>query len=118
MWLHLVVIIYTNVPSTNKSFDAVDPSFVFSSQPYMYMERDSLLDSDIFLNCSVDYGTQPSNITIWRLDGQLIWIDETTKYNVNTSGLTIYNVTAEDEGNYACHVQQLTAITFLHVVCK
>ena len=84
----------------------------------MVKERDALLESDIFLNCSVDYGTQPNNITTWTLDGELVWINETTKYNVNTSGLTIYNVTAEDEGNYTCHVQQLTAVTFLHVVCK
>ena len=84
----------------------------------MYKERDALLESDIFLNCSVDYGTQPNNITIWKIDGELVWINETTKYNVNTSGLTIYNVTAEDEGNYTCHVQQLTANTFLHVVCE
>jgi len=99
-------------------FHTVDPSFVFSSQSNMFKERDALLDSDIFLNCSVDYGTQPNNITKWKLDGELVWINETTKYNVNTSGLTIYNVTAEDEGNYTCLVQQLLAVTFLHVACK
>ena len=99
-------------------FNAVDPSFVFSSQSYMLKERNALLESDIFLNCSVDYGTQPNNITKWRLDGELVWINETTKYNVNTSGLTIYNVTAEDEGNYTCLVHHLTAVKLLHVVCK
>ena len=55
---------------------------------------------------------------MWTLDGELVWINETTKYNVNTSGLTIYNVTAEDEGNYTCHVHHLTSNIFLHVVCK
>ena len=98
--------------------NAVDPSFVFSSQSYMLKETNALLESDIFLNCSVDYGTQPNNITIWTIDGELVWINETTKYNVNTSGLTIYNVTTEDEGNYTCHVHHLTAVTLLHVVCK
>ena len=91
---------------------------MFSGQSYMFEERDALLESDIFLNCSIDYGTQPNNITKWKLDGELMWINETTKYNVNASGLIVYNVTAEDEGNYACHVPQLTAVTFLHVVCK
>ena len=80
--------------------------------------KDALLKSDIFLNCSVDYGTELDNITIWTLDGELVWINETSKYNVNASGLTVYNVTAEDQGNYTCHVHRLTATTFLDVVCK
>ena len=101
------------------AFYTVDPTFVFSNQSYMLKERDVLLESDVFLNCSVNYGTQPNNITIWILDGELVWINETTKYNVNASGLTVYNVTAEDEGNYTCHVHHLlTAVTFLHAVCK
>ena len=77
-----------------------------------------LLEYDVFLNCSVDYGTEPDNITVWTLDGELLWINDTSKYNVNTSGLTVYNVTVEDQGNYSCHVHHLTAVTFLHVVCK
>ena len=99
-------------------FYTVGPTFVFSNQSYMFKERDVLLESDVFLNCSVNYGTQLNNITIWTLDGELAWINETSKYNVNASGLTVYNVTAEDQGNYTCHVQHLTAVTFLHVVCK
>ena len=77
-----------------------------------------LLESDAFLNCSVDYGTEPDNIAEWRLDGEPLRIKNTSKYNVNTSGLTVYNVTAEDQGNYSCYVYRLTAVTFLHVVCK
>ena len=76
----------------------------------MFKERTVLLKSDVFLNCSVDYGTQPDNITIWTLDGELVWINETSKYNVNASGLTVYNVTAEDEGNYTCHVLHVIGI--------
>jgi len=72
----------------------------------------------VFLNCSVDYGTEPDNISIWKLDDELVWINETSKYNMNTSGLTIYNVTTEDEGNYTCYVGHLTAVIALHVVCK
>ena len=72
----------------------------------------------MFFNCIIDYGTEPSNVNIWTLDGELVWINETSKYNMNTSGLTVYNVTADDEGNYACHFHNLTANTFLHVVCK
>ena len=77
-----------------------------------------LLESDVFLNCSVDYGTEPDNIAEWRLDGELLRINDTSKYDVNTSGLTVYTVTAEDQGNYSCYVYHLTAVTFLHVVCK
>ena len=84
----------------------------------MFKERNVLLESDVYLNCSVDYGTEPDNITVWRLDGELLRIKNTSKYNVNTSGLTVYNVTAEGQGNYSCHVHHLTAVTFLHVVCK
>ena len=101
----------------SSAFYTVDATFVFSNKSYMFEERDVLLESDVFLNCSVNHGTQPNNITIWTLDGELVWIDETSKYNVNMPGLTVYNVTAEDEGNYTCHVHQLTAVTFLHVVC-
>ena len=77
-----------------------------------------LLETKLFLNCSVDYGTEPDNITVWTLDGELLWINETWKYNVNTSGLTVYNVTAEDMGSYTCYVHQLTANISLDVVCK
>ena len=84
----------------------------------MFEQKNVLLEYEMFLNCSVDYGIEPDNITIWKLDGELVWVNETYKYNVNTSGLTIYNVTIEDEGNYTCHVGHLTANTFLHVVCK
>ena len=84
----------------------------------MFEQKVTLLESDVFLNCSVDYGTEPNNITIWTLDGELVWINETSKYNVNASGLTVYNVTAEDQGNYTCNVHRLTATTFLDIVCK
>ena len=84
----------------------------------MFEQKVTSLGSDLFLNCSVDYGTEPDNITVWTLDDELLWINETWKYNVNTTGLTVYNVTAEDEGNYTCHVHQLTANIFLNVVCK
>ena len=72
----------------------------------------------MFLNCSVDYGTEPENITVWTLNGKVLWINDAPKYSVNKSGLTVYNVSAEDQGNYSCHVHHLTAVTFLYVVCK
>ena len=99
-------------------FHVVHPTFKFSNQSFIFKERNALLESDVFLNCSVDYGTEPDNITVWRLDGELLWDNDTSKYNVNTSGLTVYIVTAEDQGNYSCRVHHLTAVTFLHVVCK
>ena len=72
----------------------------------------------MFLYCLIGYGTESDSSNTWTLDGELVWINETSKYNVNTSGLIVYNVSAEDQGNYACHAHQLTANTFLHVVCK
>ena len=69
----------------------------------------------MFFNCLLNYD---NSVTVWTLDGELVWINETFKYSVNTSGLTVYNVTAEDEGNYTCHVNDLSANTRLHVVCK
>jgi len=91
---------------------------VYSNQSFIFEERYVLRKFDVFLNCSADYGTEPDNISIWKLDDEPVWINETSKYNMNSSGLTIYNVTIEDEGNYTCHVGHLTAFTTLHVVCK
>ena len=99
-------------------FNIVHPTFKFSIQSFIFNERDVLLESDVFLNCSVDYGKEPENITVWTLNGEVLWINDTSKYSVNKSGLTVYNVTMEDQGNYSCHVHHLTAVTFLHVVCK
>ena len=99
-------------------FNIVHPTFKFSIQSFIFKERDVPLESDVFLNCSVDYGTEPENITVWTLNGEVLWINDTPKYSVNKSGLTVYNVTMEDQGNYSCRVHHLTAVTFLHVVCK
>ena len=99
-------------------FNIVHPTFKFSNQSFIFKEREILLESDVFLNCSVDYGTEPENITVWTLNDKVLWINDTFKYNVNTSGLIVHNVTVEDQGSYSCHAHHLTAVTFLHVVCK
>ena len=90
---------------------AADSTLSFNDT-YFLEEKVTLLESDVFFNCLINYD---SNVTVWTLDGELVWINETSKYNVNASGLIVYNVTAEDEGNYTCHVHDLTANTFLHV---
>ena len=42
----------------------------------------------------------------------------TNKYATNDSGLTIYNVTNDDQGLYVCMVDPLKAFILLNVTCK
>ena len=95
----------------------VPPTFVYSINSVLFEEKFVLLASDVFINCSVNYGTE-YNITSWLFDYEPLLINQTSKFTQNTSGLTIYNVTELDEGNYTCYADQLWAIIFMHIECK
>ena len=96
---------------------AVPPTFMFSNNSVLLEERIALLGSDVFINCSVNYGTEYNN-TSWLFDDDPLPINQTSKFNQNTSGLTIYNVTKLDEGYYVCHIDHLSALIYLHTECK
>ena len=60
---------------------------------------------------------------VWEFGPNYALLDTTTenKYLKNSSGLTIYNVTNEDEGQYVCvvgNVNPLEAFISLTVTCK
>ena len=93
------------------------PTFIFSDQLVIVQERVVLRKSDVFINCSVNYGTE-YNTASWQLDNEPLWVNETSKYCQNTSGVMINNVTVEDEGNYTCSVGQLKATVLVKVKCK
>ena len=102
----------------SSSSPAAPPTFVFSNDSVLFEERITLLGSDVFINCSVNYGTE-YNITSWLFDNEPLPINQTSRFNQNTSGLTIYNVTKLDGGNYTCYVdQQLLTVILMHTECK
>ena len=83
----------------------------------MFEDRYTLLGSDVLINRLVNYGAE-YNITLWLFDNEPLLINQTTRFSQNTSGLTIYNVTKLDEGNYTCNVGEIWAFLFVHVECK
>lgn len=89
---------------------------MFSNDSVLNEKRYALLGSDVFINCSVNYGTE-YNITSWEFDEQML-TNQTSKFSQNTSGLIIYNVTKLDKGNYTCCVEQLKAHIILSIECK
>ena len=89
---------------------------MFSNDTVLFEERFALLGSDVFINCSVNYGTE-YNITSWLFDNEPLLINQTSRFSQNTSGLIIYNVTELDEGDYICYVGEIWAFLFLHVEC-
>ena len=89
---------------------------MFSTDSMLFEDRIAILGSDAFINCSVNYGTE-YNVTSWLFDNQLL-INQTSRFDQNTSGLIIYNVTKLDEGNYTCYVEQLKAHIILSIECK
>ena len=95
---------------------AVPPTFVFSNNVVLFEDQYAQLGSNMFINCSVNYGTE-YNITSWLFDYEPLLINQTSKFSQNTSGLIIYNVTELDEGYYICYVDQLWATIFVHVEC-
>ena len=98
-------------------FFAVPPTFVFSNNLVLSEDQYAQLGSNVFINCSVNYGTE-YNITSWLFDYEPLLINQTSRFIQNTSGLIIYNVTELDEGNYTCYVDQLRAEIIVHVECK
>ena len=96
---------------------AVPLTFVFSNDSVLFEERITLLGSDVFINCSVNYGTE-YNITSWLFDYEPLLINQTSRFSQNTSGLTIYNVTKLDEGYYICYVGEVWAFINVHIACK
>ena len=101
---------------TNHNF-AVRPTFVFSNDIILFDEKFTLLGLDVFINCSVSYGTE-YNITSWLFDNDPLLINQMSKFSQNASGLIIYNVTELNEGNYTCYVDQLKAYILVQVECK
>ena len=95
---------------------AVPPTFVFSNNLVLSEDQYAQFGSNVFINCSVNYGTE-YNITSWLFDYEPLLINQTSKFSQNTSGLIIYNVTELDEGYYICYVDQLWAMIFVHVEC-
>ena len=90
---------------------------MFSNDSVLFEDRYTLLGSDVFINCSVNYGTE-YNITSWFFDYEPLLINQTTRFIQNTSGLIIYNVTEMDEGYYTCYVGEIWAFLFIYVECK
>ena len=89
---------------------------MFSDDSVLHEERYAILGSDVFINCSVNYGTE-YNITSWVFDDQLL-NNQTSKFSQNTSGLIIYNITKLDGGYYICIIDELLAYVYLHIECK
>ena len=96
---------------------AVPPTFVYSDNPVLFEDRFMLLGSNVFINCSVNYGTE-YNITSWLFNNETLLINQTSKFTQNTSGLIIYNVTKLEEGLYTCYVDQIWACIFMHIARK
>ena len=93
-------------------------SFVFGSN-YIYEEKTALRYTDVFINCSVD----PIDAsTSWDFENiRINDLNNNDKYSQNISGLTIYNVTEQDQGHYICFldsIDPLNATILLDVVCK
>jgi len=98
----------------------VDPSFNYSNNSSINEIKTALRYHDIFLNCSF-YPTY--YYTLWEYGPNHALLDKTNrdKYAISSSGLTIYNVTNDDEGQYVCLVgtaNPLTAFISLVVTCK
>ena len=110
-YTYLVVILVDCLVLNN----SLGPTFAFSSG-FIYEEKTALLFTDVFFNCSVD----PIGVyTSWEFNNKHIINNH--KYNQSISGLTIHNVTEEDQGHYICfigHFDPLNATTSLNVVCK
>ena len=113
---YIYIYIYIYIYTYTYHF-AVPPTFVFSNDSVLFEERITLLGSDVFINCSVNYGTE-YNITSWLFDYEPLLINQTSKFSQNTSGLTIYNVNELDEGNYTCYVDQLLASILVRIEFK
>ena len=102
----LVIIVLFNYSAIN---------FIFGNG-FVYEEKTAWRYTDVFINCSVNSSDAS---TEWEFKNVRIYPND--KYSLNNSGLTIHNVTAEDQGHYICflgNVYPLNATILLKVVCK
>ena len=108
----------------------VEPYFIYSTSPNYYYKVTALRHQDKFINCSVELHNLSFSI-LWKHKNELLPTNydsnghqnntESIKYSQNRSGLTIHNVTEDDQGSYCCLVgntNPLNATISLHVVCK
>ena len=76
---------------------------------------------DVLINCSVDVSVEQNNTIVWGYVFTKMLISESLKYSINTTELSIHNITVEDEGDYICYSEELAivyAITYITVTCK
>ena len=76
----------------------------------------------MLIDCSVNVSIEQNNTIAWvKFYPDMLWISDTFKYTINSTELTIHNVTAEDEGKYACYSEEkavVFAVINLHVICE
>ena len=76
---------------------------------------------DVLINCSVDVSVEQNNTIVWGNVFTEMVISESLKYSINTTELSIHNITVEDEGDYICYSEELAivhTITDITVTCK
>ena len=81
-----------------------------------YEEKTTQCYTDVFINCS---SVPIDAVKVWEFGNSHIYNDN--KYTQNNSGLTIHNVTGEDQGYYICyldHIDLINATILLNIVCK
>jgi len=111
-------------------FLLVKPYFIYTSNSRYYHKETALRHQDKFINCSVELHNVPLSIQ-WEYKNDLLPLNcnlygrrnntKLIKYSQNCTGLTIHNVTEDDQGNYTClvgNIDPLNAIISLNVVCK
>ena len=88
----------------------------------VYEEEMILSGFDILIDCSVNSSIEQNNTILWaQFDPLNVLISETLKYTINATELIIYNVTVEDEGEYACYSEEIAIVyTVVDVIvtCK
>lgn len=87
----------------------------------MYENKTALRYHDIFLNCSINPDSIISTLWEYGPNRSLLYTRNKNKYTRNHTGLTIHNVTKDDEGQYVClvgNVNPLEAFILLTVSCK
>ena len=108
----------------------MEPHFIYSNSPKYYYKIAALRHQDKFINCSVELHNLSLSIQ-WEHKNDLLSTNydsnghqnntESIKYSQNCSGLTIHNVTEDDQGSYSClvgNINPLNATISLRVVGK
>ena len=92
--------------------------FKYSRSSQLYEVKAALPYSDTFINCSI----LPADTQVtWEYRNTILNTTNSDKYMKNSSGLIVYNVTDDDEGQYICLSQPFTllqAYIQLNVKCK